>query len=86
MLLSDVSQSTGKDIDFPADLAPVHLTQVVRCSKRIVQAASSFQLGGHASKLHTQCQHDSDGPPLKSFLFDLRAGADETERFQQQHI
>ena len=36
------------------------LLQVVRSSKRIVQAASSFQLGGDA-KLITQCHHDSEG-------------------------
>ena len=36
-----------------------------------------FQIGGEA-KLDTQCHHGSDGPPLKSYLFDVH---DEALRF-----
>ena len=79
MVLCDVSQSLGRDIQYPPGLTPVQLTEVVRCSKRIVQAASSFQIGGEA-KLDTQCHHDSTGPPLKSFLFDLDASVSEAAR------
>ena len=77
LLLSDVSQSLGDQVDFPPGLTEVVLTEVVRNSKRIVQAASSFQLGGEA-KLETMCHHESDGPPLRSYLFDV---PDERARF-----
>ena len=80
IVLADVSQSLGQDIAYP----PAHrveLTEVVRCSKRIVQAASVFQIGGER-KLHTQCHHRSDGPPVKSFLFELAASSSSVERFR----
>ena len=48
----------------------MHLyNEVVRCSKRIVAGASSFQVGDHKSG--TRCHHESDGPPLRSYLFDM---------------
>ena len=53
----------------------VTLEEVVRCSKRIVTAASTFQLGGE-QKLLTQCHHKSTGPPLKTFLFERDEKAD----------
>ena len=56
----------------------VKLSEVVRCSRRIVQAAAAFQIGGDA-KLDTLCHHRSDGPPLKTYLFELEA---EAERFR----
>ena len=80
IVLADVSQSLGQDIAYP----PAHrveLTEVVRCSKRIVQAASVVQIGGER-KLHTQCHHRSDGPPVKSFLFELAASSSSVERFR----
>ena len=80
IVLADVSQSLGQDIAYP----PAHrveLTEVVRCSKRIVQAASVVQLGGER-KLHTQCHHKSDGPPVKSFLFEVAARSSSAERFR----
>ena len=73
---SPLSQSLGTNILYPSGLSEVLLTEVVRCSKRIVSAASSFQIGGEA-KLETKCHHDSEGPPLKTFLFDLK---DESKR------
>ena len=83
MLLSDISQSTGRDVIYPAMTAEdeVRLTEVVRCSKRIVQAASVVQLGGE-QKLHTQCHHESDGPPVKSFLFELSSSSS-ANRFRE---
>ena len=81
VLLSDISQSRGRDLPYPEGMAEVTLTEVVRCSKRIVQAASTFQLGGEEAKLHTQCHHAATGPPVKSFLFELEDGASDEERF-----
>lgn len=74
LILSDISQSGTSKVDYPPGLYEVKLTEVVRCSKRIVAAASAFQLGGE-EKLMTQCHHESTGPPLKSFLFDLAPDA-----------
>ena len=76
MLLSDVSQSLHEDIQYP-DIGwqVVMLTEVVRSSKRIIAAASQFQLTGPEDEGQPQgcsrCAHKSDGPPLKSFLFDV---------------
>ena len=71
LLLSDISQSSGKSITWPQDMRSVTLTEVVRSSKRIVAGAMSFQLG-HEQKLLTQCHHGTTGPPLKTFLFNQR--------------
>lgn len=71
-LLSDISQSTGASLEYPPNMREVTLHEVVRCSRRIVQAAASFQIGGEA-KLATLCHHKSDGPPLKSYLFNAPA-------------
>eukprot|EP00928_Gymnodinium_smaydae_P030743 TRINITY_DN22775_c0_g4_i1.p1 TRINITY_DN22775_c0_g4~~TRINITY_DN22775_c0_g4_i1.p1 ORF type:complete len:1701 (+),score=392.27 TRINITY_DN22775_c0_g4_i1:58-5160(+) len=73
LLLSDLSQSLGHDVPYPEGLREVILHEVVRCSKRIVAGAMAFQLGGE-EKLLTLCHHDSAGPPLKSFLFDVSPG------------
>ena len=81
ILLADVSQSLGQDISYP-EAKRVVLSEVVRCSKRIVAAASVFQLGGDA-KLITQCHHDSCGPPVKSFLFDLEEDTSREKRYCQ---
>ena len=73
MLLSDISQSTGKEKElYPkGNEAPttVTLTEVVRSSQRIVEAASAFQLGTSVHKI--SCQHSAAGPPLKAFMFNL---------------
>eukprot|EP01043_Picozoa_sp_COSAG02_P002431 COSAG02_NODE_56_length_43700_cov_33.650765_2_plen_1893_part_00 len=73
MLLSDVSQSLHDGVPFPDDLEPILLEEVVRCSKRVVSAASKFQPEGTTAR----CHHNSDGPPLMSFLYDddLSGGA-----------
>lgn len=72
MLLSDVSQSRGRRVQYPAEMREVVMSEVVRCSKRIVAGAMAFQLGGE-EKLLTKCHHEATGPPLKSFLFDMCA-------------
>ena len=70
LILSDTSQSDGSDITYPVGEAKVvHLTQVVRSSQRIVAGAASFQIG--ENKQQVVCQHNANGPPLKSFLFEL---------------
>jgi hypothetical protein len=71
MLLSDISQSSGKDKELYPKGKPkiVTLTEVVRSSQRIVEAASAFQLGDSVHKI--SCQHLAAGPPLKAFMFNL---------------
>eukprot|EP01047_Picozoa_sp_COSAG01_P035256 COSAG01_NODE_2693_length_7243_cov_4.778695_1_plen_1576_part_00 len=71
MFLSDISQSLYGGCDFPAGLKQVDLTEVVRNSKRIVAASLKFQLSEGQEKNLSRCAHDSEGPPLKSFLFDI---------------
>ena len=73
--LSGVSQAVARSIAYPAGAADVHLSEVVRCSRRIVAGAMAFQLGGEA-KLLTRCHHESTGPPLRSFLFDAEREED----------
>jgi predicted flap endonuclease-1-like 5' DNA nuclease len=69
VLLSDVSQATVKmEEKFPDGLREILLEEVVRSSKRIVAGASAFQLGGGKIML-TRCHHESEGPPLKSYVF-----------------
>ena len=68
LLLADVSQSRGDSIAYPEGKRVV-LTEVVRCSARIVAAASSFQLGGD-ERLATRPHTTSTGPPLRTYLFD----------------
>ena len=74
VFLSDESQALGKGIDFP-EAGKVHLTEVVRSSKRIITAAASFQLGQR--KAETRCFHESEGMPLRSYIFEV-----EGNRFQ----
>ena len=91
LLLSDVSQANRSDIKFPSDpLQPckeVILTEVVRNSKRIVAGVKQFQVGGQDGddrENETKCAHDSDGPPLKSFLFDVGPDEDRFEKYSAQ--
>jgi len=70
LLLSDVSQSLGMAVEYPKDMIEVPLTEVVRSTKRIISAASSFQIRTSESSAPI-CQHQSQGPPLQTFLFDL---------------
>ena len=62
MLLSDVSQGLHDGLDFPPDLISVKLTEVVRCSMRVVSAACKFQL----STAEYTCHHDSQGRARRS--------------------
>ena len=70
LLISDVSQSLGWEIDYPMEIvAEVVLTEVVRSTQRIVAGAAAFQLGD--KKLLTGNAHNATGPPLKTFVFDV---------------
>ena len=57
--------------------------QVVRSSKRIISAANNFGLRGGSTDEQPVCQHASEGPPLKSFLFDID-GADKFAEYAKQ--
>jgi hypothetical protein len=77
ILLSDVSQWTGDELEYPVGMKNVILIEVVRSSKRIVAGAMNFQTGSEKSvKLLTKCHHDSIGPPLKSYLFEASSVAE----------
>jgi Ras-related protein Rab-8A len=70
VLLSDVSQSKlGSEMDKLFDSTEVKLSQVVRCSRRIVLGAAMFGASGE----NPDCEHAADGLPLDVVLFDLPA-------------
>ena len=52
LLLSDISQSLGRSIPFPAGVHRATLLEVVRCSKRIVAGAMAFQVIAISLDLH----------------------------------
>lgn len=81
MLLSDISQqSSGTDIVYPpGEPLIVKLTEVVRSSQRIVAGAAAFQVG--ETKAEVTSQHNAQGPPLKSFLFDAGGSPGSAEYF-----
>ncbi|CAE7244682.1 unnamed protein product [Symbiodinium sp. CCMP2592] len=67
LLLSDESQSASVSQTYP-DMARVNLSEVVRSTKRIVAGAATFQLNAKGEDPASSL--GSDGPPLKTFLFD----------------
>ena len=86
LILSDLSQSA--DIEkavFPVGLHDVYLTEVVRSSQRILAGASAFQLNA-AHDEETESQHQADGPPLKSLIFEFETGAGVIERYVDQTV
>eukprot|EP01045_Picozoa_sp_COSAG04_P005671 COSAG04_NODE_266_length_18562_cov_11.848995_10_plen_2111_part_00 len=82
VLLSDASQGLHDGFEFPADLTVVELTEVVRCSKRVVSAARKFQ----TLDVEYRCHHESEGPPLKSHLFDIKPGSDHHAEYAAQTL
>ena len=67
LLLADGSQSLGRSIPFPTEAQRVRLTEVVRCSRRIVAGAMAFQVGvifasSPLSPLHPTLTH----PPRRT--------------------
>ena len=68
LLLSNLSQSSVLKPTFPADMTEGRLTEVVRCTKRIVAGAAAFHATPDDKEgLGSLCP---DGPPLKTFLFE----------------
>jgi hypothetical protein len=60
----------------------VHLNEVVRSSKRVVSAAMRFQLDQQETLLtRVPCHNGSEGPPLRSFVFDITD--DESKQYEQ---
>ena len=93
LLLSDGSQSTAVDNDSEsettasaADTMTVVLTEVVRCSRRVVEAAKPFQTA--TTETETTCHHHSAGVPLRSHLFpaatDAQTPADRTAVYARE--
>ena len=82
VLLSDRSQASSKDIQFPPKLQEIYLKEVVRSTKRITEGAAAFALEADEE---TQCHHNGTGPPLKSFIFDGNAKHDE-EYAREQYV
>ena len=77
LLLSDESQSSAVEANFPF-MERVRLQQVVRSTKRIVAGAAPFQLGSEPVT-----SVGTDGPPLKTFLFDVTKTAEKASRKKQ---
>ena len=68
LVLSSLSQSSVLKPIFPADMTEGRLTEVVRCSKRIVAGAAAFlATPDDKERLGSLCP---DGPPLKTYLFE----------------
>eukprot|EP00438_Fugacium_kawagutii_P009569 Skav212726 [mRNA] locus=scaffold1734:193595:195601:- [translate_table: standard] len=72
LLLSDASQAstmaTSFDEHFPSR-RHVELSESVRCTQRIVAGAASFQIGTDTSATTSL---GTAGPPLKTYLFELK--------------
>ena len=71
LILSDLSQSSSLENTYP-EMRRVNLTEVVRCTKRLVLGANAFQLQDGEP---TRCL-GTTGPPLKSFIFEMPEGDD----------
>eukprot|EP00434_Breviolum_minutum_P030347 symbB.v1.2.026844.t1/scaffold2588.1/size75582/7 len=68
LLLSNLSQASVLKPAFPANMTEERLTEVVRCTKRIVAGAAAFHATRHEKEgLGSLCP---DGPALKTFLFE----------------
>ena len=86
LILSDLSQSNDiHKAKFPDGLHEVFLTEVVRSSKRILAGASAFQLNAEHG-IETESQHQADGPPLKSLIFELPSAADRMDAYVAQTV
>ena len=75
LLLTDDSQTHEQDIPFPP-LGAVRLTEVVRCSPRIMLAASDYAFRSNQDSSIVSV-HESAGPPLKATFFQMQG-----ERFE----
>lgn len=75
IILSDASQSSAFVQNYPLEfpVRRVSLDQVIRCTERIVLGAKSFQLNSDQGDDVTSV--GSNGPPLKTFIFERGKGA-----------
>ena len=71
LILSDLSQSFLLNNKYP-EMRRVNLTEVVRCTKRLVLGAHAFQLQDDEP---STCL-GTTGPPIKSFIFEVPEGHD----------
>jgi hypothetical protein len=71
------------DLVPPEGALPVPLTEVVRCSERILAASRAFQQGDSETTLAV-CQHETHGPPLKSFLFARKPDEDRNQQLAEK--
>ncbi|CAE7892767.1 unnamed protein product [Symbiodinium sp. KB8] len=83
LLLSDESQSSAISQSYP-EMQRVKLTEVVRSTKRIVAGAAAFQL--HADTSETVTSLGTDGPPLKTFLFQLEEQGKKFDEYARQIV
>ena len=79
LLCSDASQSSAVEQTYPwPGIQTVKLTQVLRSTKRIVAGSAAFRLDSGMADVATALS--TDGPPLKSFIFNL---SDPSQRFEE---
>lgn len=83
LLLSDLSQSASLHPSFPKDATTVTMTEVVRSTKRIVAGAQAFQI--RIDGVSTSCS-GTEGPPLKTFMFNADAQEMKTFDLCSLHI
>ena len=87
LLLSNLSQSSDLTPKFPENMTEVRLTEVVRCTKRIVAGAAAFHgTPEDKEELASLCP---DGPPLKTFLFeatDATSGESDYATYVEQSV
>ena len=87
VLLSDLSQGSSTTFTFDHHFPnrhPIKLTEVVRSTQRIVAGALSFRLG--ESQDDRVDSLGTDGPPIKTFLFEVQEGQDKMEQYAKQTI
>eukprot|EP00435_Cladocopium_sp_Y103_P019128 s3297_g4.t1 len=87
ILLSDLSQGSSTTFSYDRHYPNRHsvkLTEVVRSTQRIVAGAVSFQLG--ESGIDNVESLGTDGPPIKTFLFEVQAIQDKMEEYAKHVI
>eukprot|EP00438_Fugacium_kawagutii_P013611 Skav203004 [mRNA] locus=scaffold1344:189776:191771:+ [translate_table: standard] len=86
LLLSDASQASTLATSFQEHFPNRHeveLSEVVRCTQRIVAGAASFQI---ESKASAKMSLGTVGPPVKTFMFELKEEKNAMEEYVQQTI
>eukprot|EP00438_Fugacium_kawagutii_P014245 Skav219454 [mRNA] locus=scaffold2583:48042:50087:+ [translate_table: standard] len=86
LLLSDASQASTLATSFQEHFPNRHeveLSEVVRCTQRIVAGAASFQIGTDSSATTSL---GTAGPPLKTYLFELKEEQNAMKEYVQQTV